>query len=145
MGNMACEINDSQQRLQIYEKIEKSLSHAADGLCMIEQLVDIKAELGNVQQILLTVETDARAVENYRLSSLARAVFLLLGQVIDTHRVQPDTYAYLIYAVKIIVRLAAVSRYAIITGFETLDNTYGEAISAIIDHTSELMAPHMQG
>ena len=128
-----------------YEKIELALAEAADKLCMIEQLVDLQAELSDVQQILLAVEKDARAVENFRLSALSRAVNLLLGQVIATRKVHPDTYAYLIYAVKVIVKLAAASKYEAATGFETPDAAYGEAISAIIDHTDELSAPHMRG
>lgn len=130
--------------LKEYEQIELTLATATDKLCMMEQLVDFDSELGEIQRLLQSVEADAKAIDNFRLSALARALFLMLGQVKQANKIQPDTYAYLIYSMKTIVKLAGVSRYAARTGYDTLDATYGEAISAIIDHTDELTAPHMR-
>ena len=145
MGEFVSNTETEMQLQKHYERIELELADAADKLCMVEQLVDLEAELGNVQHILLIVENDARAVENFRLSALSRAVNLLLGQVIAARKVHPDTYAYLVYAVKTIVKLTSASKYAVATGFEAPFAAYGEAIGAIIDHTDELSAPHMRG
>ena len=144
MGEVNTRDEAGSQVPKAYDKIELTLTTASDKLCMMEHLVDFESELGEIQNLLQSVETDAKEIENFRLSALARAVFLMLGKVKQCHQMQPDTYAYLIYSMRTIVRLAGVSRYAAQTGFEALDATYGEAISAIIDHTDELTAPHMR-
>ena len=148
MGNEKQNQNDlmDQDGLAEYEKIETALASVVDKLCMMEQLVDFDMELAQIQEQLKLVEHIAREIGNDRLATLTRAVQLLLIQMVRVpeKQVQPDTYAFLIYSVKTIAKLAGISKYTTRTGFEVQDSSYSEAIGAIIDHTDELSRPHMR-
>ena len=144
MGDITYQKNGTETTRDVYEKIDEQLSSAADKMCMMEQLSDFAGELTAVREIFQSIETFAHIIENDRLSALTRAVQLMIGQIMRTERIQADSYAYLIYSIKVIRRLASLSRYTEQTGFDASDTSFGEAISAIIDHTDELVQPHMR-
>jgi hypothetical protein len=144
MGDIISRYSGAEPTPDIYVKIDEQLASAADKLCMMEQLSDFSAEMGDVRKIFQNIESFAHGIDNDRLSALSRAVHLMINQIIRTERIQADTYAYLIYSTKVIRRLASLSRYSEQTGFEVSDTSFGEAISAIIDHTDELIQPHMR-
>ncbi|MBN2529057.1 MAG: hypothetical protein JXR76_21890 [Deltaproteobacteria bacterium] len=145
MGTVNQNGEGANERRNEYERIETLLGTTVDKLCMMEQLADFETELGEIQEQLQQVEEIARHIDNDRLATLSRAVQLLLAQVAraSVKEVRPDTYAFLVYSVKTIAKLASISKYAVQTGYDIPDASYGEAIGAIIDHTEELSHPQM--
>lgn len=129
-----------------YADIEKELKKVADRIRLLNSVVSTSSILMECRDILSGVENTARIVENFRISSLARAVQLMMKRITieDLGAIQPSTYAYLIYSIQTLIRLAKISSYTFRTGLEAEDNTYVEAIGAIIDHTDELGLPHMK-
>ncbi|MBN2343451.1 MAG: hypothetical protein JXX29_04625 [Deltaproteobacteria bacterium] len=136
------EQQDTQGR---YEFIETRLDTVADKICLLEQIPDVAPALEESQHLLADIEVVARSIDNYRVSSLARAVQLMMRQMITRNHqvIKPSSYAYLIYSMQTLMRLTKISSYSFKTGYEAVDHSYVEAIGAIIDHTDELSQPHM--
>lgn len=138
-------MHEHQDAQGCYEFIEKQLDSVIEKICLLEQVPNISSVLVETQDLLRDVETIGRSVENFRISSLARAIRLMMKKMVSDENVtiKASSYAYLMYSLNSLMRLTRVSSYSVQTGVEADFNCYAEAIGAIIDHTDELGFPHM--